>query len=175
MIRDIIRDADTIGLSILVRVMLGGPLSLVAGFVAWIFGWWFQGARVGTDSFFIVQGAATGLAAGAVAAFFWWNMETPRRISMDIRSRCRRHWDSVPDCRDAVRRDRHLQHADRAEPQVRRDSEGRPDIHDDILIGHRVQRGGGHAGHIQDGLAARDMRMVVSSQSSEDRKAALAS
>lgn len=79
MIRDIIRDADTIGLSILVRVMLGGPLSLVAGFVAWIFGWWFQGARVGTDSFFIVQGAATGLAAGAVAAFFWWNMETPRR------------------------------------------------------------------------------------------------
>ena len=79
MIRDIIRDADTIGLSILVRVMLGGPLSLVAGFVAWIFGWWFQGARVGTDTFFIVQGAATGLAAGAVAAFFWWNMETPRR------------------------------------------------------------------------------------------------
>ena len=80
MIRDIIRDVDTIGLSVLVRVMLGGPLSLVAGFVAWIFGWWFQGARVGTDTFFIVQGAATGLAAGAVAAFFWWNTETPPKI-----------------------------------------------------------------------------------------------
>lgn len=80
MIRDIIRDVDTIGLSVLVRVMLGGPLSLVAGFVAWIFGWWFQGARVGTDTFFIVQGAATGFAAGAVAAFFWWNTETPPKI-----------------------------------------------------------------------------------------------
>ena len=80
MIRDIVRDVDTIGLSLLVRVMLGGPLSLVAGFVAWIFGWWFQGARVGTDTFFIAQGAATGLAAGIVAAFFWWNTETPPKI-----------------------------------------------------------------------------------------------
>ena len=77
MIRDIIRDADTIGLSILARVMLGGPLSLAAGFVAWIFGWWFQGARVGTDGFFIAQGVATGIGAGVVAAFFWWNTETP--------------------------------------------------------------------------------------------------
>ena len=80
MIRDIIRDADTIGLSILVRFALGGPLSIAAGFVAWVFGWWFQGARVGTDGFFIAQGVATGLAAGAVAAFFWWNTETPPKI-----------------------------------------------------------------------------------------------
>lgn len=77
MIRDIIRDADTIGLSILARIILGGSLSIAAGFVAWIFGWWFQGARVGTDGFFIAQGVVTGLAAGAVAAFFWWNTETP--------------------------------------------------------------------------------------------------
>lgn len=80
MIRDFIRDADTVVLVGFVRLMLGGPLSLVAGFVAWIFGWWFQGARVGTDIFFIVQGAATGLAAGTVAAFFWWNTETPPKI-----------------------------------------------------------------------------------------------
>ncbi len=59
------------------RFTLGGPLSLVAGFVGWVFGFWFQGARAGTDSFFIWQGVVTGLAAGAVAAFFWWNMETP--------------------------------------------------------------------------------------------------
>ena len=80
MIRDFIRDADTVVLVGFIRLMLGGPLSLAAGFVAWIFGWWFQGARVGTDNFFIAQGVATGLAAGAVAAFFWWNTETPPKI-----------------------------------------------------------------------------------------------
>ena len=53
---------------------------MAAGFVAWIMGWWFQGARVGTDSFFIAQGVATGLAAGAVAAFSWWNTETAPRV-----------------------------------------------------------------------------------------------
>ncbi len=79
LLREIIRDADTIGLSILARIALGGPVSLAAGFVAWLFGWWFQGARVGADSFFITQGIITGLAAGAVAAFFWWNTETPTK------------------------------------------------------------------------------------------------
>ena len=77
MIRDIIRDADTIGLSILARIVLGGPVSVFAGFAAWMFGFWFQVSRSGSDSFFITQGVLTGLAAGAVAAFFWWNTETP--------------------------------------------------------------------------------------------------
>ncbi len=80
MIRDIFRDAGEVSLVAFVRLMLGGPLSLAAGFVAWIMAWWIQGARVGTDSFFIIQGAATGVAAGAVAAFFWWNTETPYRV-----------------------------------------------------------------------------------------------
>ena len=80
MIRDIIRNADTVVLVGLVRIMLGGPLSLAAGFAAWVMGWWIQGARVGTDSFFIAQGFATGIAAGSVAAFFWWNTETPLKI-----------------------------------------------------------------------------------------------
>lgn len=80
MIRDIIRDADTVALVGFVRLMLGGPISVAAGFAAWVLAWWVQGARVGNDSFFIVQGAVTGLAAGAVAAFFWWNTETPLKI-----------------------------------------------------------------------------------------------
>ena len=78
--RNLIRDADTIAIVVLVRLGLGGPISVAAGFVAWILGWWFQGARVGTDSFFIAQGVVTGLAAGAVAAFSWWNTETSPRI-----------------------------------------------------------------------------------------------
>ena len=86
MIRDIIRDADTIGLSILARLVLGGPVSIFAGFAAWIFGFWFQGARIGSDNFFITQGIVTGLAAGAVAAFFWWNTETPLKTSGSTRS-----------------------------------------------------------------------------------------
>ncbi|MCY4655079.1 MAG: hypothetical protein OXC95_18175 [Dehalococcoidia bacterium] len=77
MIRDFIRDADTVALVGFVRLMLGGPLSLALGFVAWLMGWWFQGARVGTDTFFTVQGIITGVATGSVAAFFWWNTETP--------------------------------------------------------------------------------------------------
>ena len=80
MIRDIFRDADTVAIVGFVRLMLGGPISIAAGFVAWIFGWWFQGARVGADTFFIAQGIITGLTAGAVAAFFWWNTETPLKI-----------------------------------------------------------------------------------------------
>ena len=78
--RDIIRDVDTIGLSVLARLALGGPLSLFAGFVGWIFGFWFQGARSGTDNFFITQSLLTGLCAGAVAIFFWWNTETEMKI-----------------------------------------------------------------------------------------------
>ena len=77
MIRDIIRNADTVALVAFVRLMLGGPVSLAAAFAAWVLIWWIQGARVGTDSFFIIQGVATGVAAGTVAAFFWWNTETP--------------------------------------------------------------------------------------------------
>ena len=80
MIRDIFRDADTVAIVGFVRLMLGGPISIAAGFVAWIFGWWFQGTRVGADTFFIAQGVITGLTAGAVAAFFWWNTETPLKI-----------------------------------------------------------------------------------------------
>ena len=80
MIRDIFRDADTVALVGFVRLMLGGPISIAAGFSAWVLAWWVQGARVGNDSFFIVQGAVTGLAAGMVAAFFWWNTETPPKI-----------------------------------------------------------------------------------------------
>ena len=64
MIRDFIRDADTVVLVGFVRLMLGGPLSLAAGFVAWLMSWWVQGARVGTDGFFISQGIVTGVAAG---------------------------------------------------------------------------------------------------------------
>lgn len=80
MIRDFIRDADTVALVGFVRLMLGGPLSLALGFVAWLMGWWFQGARVGTDTFFTVQGVITGIATGAVVAFFWWNTETPPKV-----------------------------------------------------------------------------------------------
>ena len=80
MIRDIFRDAGEVALVAFVRLMLGGPLSIVAAFVAWVMVWWIQGARVGTDAFFLIQGAVTGLAAGSVAAFFWWNTETPSRI-----------------------------------------------------------------------------------------------
>ncbi len=80
MIRDFIRDADTVVLVGFVRLMLGGPLSLSLGFAAWLMGWWFQGARVGTDGFFTVQGVITGIATGSVAAFFWWNTETPPKV-----------------------------------------------------------------------------------------------
>ena len=80
MIRDLIRDADTIALVGFVRLMLGGPLSLALGFVVWLMGWWFQGARVGTDTFFLVQGLVTGVVTGAVAAFFWWNTETAPKV-----------------------------------------------------------------------------------------------
>lgn len=80
MIRDFIRDADTVVLVGFVRLMLGGPLSLALGFVAWLMGWWLQGARVGTDTFFTVQGVITGIATGSVAAFFWWNTETPPKV-----------------------------------------------------------------------------------------------
>ena len=38
MIRDFIRDADTVVLVGFVRLMLGGPLSLALGFVAWLMG-----------------------------------------------------------------------------------------------------------------------------------------
>ena len=80
MIRDFMRDADTVALVGLVRLMLGGPISLALGFAAWLMGWWFQGARVGTDTFFTVQGVITGIVTGAVAAFFWWNTETPPKV-----------------------------------------------------------------------------------------------
>ena len=63
-----------------VRLGLGAAFSLAVGFVAWLASWVFQRPSLASDGLFLTQGIVTGIAVGTVAAFFWWNLETPRGV-----------------------------------------------------------------------------------------------